>query len=113
MKSIEEMKTAAEIAQEQDPDLNIYIYCYKDKAVNRYAPIFTQDKEPKYMVDGLKVSVLKGANIKELTGLQLCFCGTFELKTGKFELFDEPNILADCDVLIEKFGGLGNGNKVA
>lgn len=106
---LEEYVSAADLAKEQDPELKIYIYSYKDKAVNRYAPLFQNDKEPKYMVDGLKTSILKGANIKELTGLQLCFCGTFELKTGSFEVFEEPVVLVDCDVLIEKFGGLVDG----
>lgn len=109
MTKIEELKTAADLAKEQDPELFTYIYCYKDKAVDRYAPIFQNDKEPKFMVDGLKASVQKGQNLKELTGLQLCFCGTFELKEGKFQLFEKPELLIDCDVLIEKIGGPTNG----
>ena len=110
--NLEELKQAADIANEVSPETFIFIYCYKDKAVNKYAPIFTTEKEPKYMVDGLKNAVLKGQQIKELTGLQLCFNGTFELGKGLFNLSDEPQVIADCDVLIEKFGGLADG-KVA
>ena len=112
MNQLEKFKQAAELAQEAAPESKIFVYCYKDKVVNRFAPIFTTDKEPKFMVDGLTVSVKKGQNVKELTGLSLCFCGTFELATGKFDLFDLPQVIVDCDVLIEKVGGIGDVGKV-
>ena len=106
---LEKLKQAADLALEEAPEQPYYIYCYKDKAVGRFAPIFTNDKEPKNMVDGLKTSVLKREHLKELTGLQLCFCGTFTLNEGKFDLFDEPKVIVDCDVLLEKVGALVDG----
>ena len=105
MSKLEEFKTAAQLAQEQDPELHKFIYCYLDKAVQRFTPIFVRDEEPKFMVDGIQTAIKKGMQTKELTGLQLCFCGTFELKEGKFDLFDKPDVLLDCDVVIERFGG--------
>ena len=113
MSKLEEFKSAAELALEEAPDLHMFIYCYKDKAVDRYNPIFVDKDEPKFMVDGVKNAVIKskGQELAKLTGLQLCFCGTFELKTGKFEV-EEPAVLVDCDLLIEKYGGVEHG-KVA
>lgn len=102
---LEEYKSAADLAQEVAPDLKKFIYCYKDKAVERFTPIFVRDEEPKFMVDGIQTAVKKGVNVKEVVGLQLCFCGTFELAEGKFDLFDAPQMLVDCDLIIEKFGG--------
>lgn len=107
--TLEELKSAADLAAEVSPETKIYIYSYKDKVVNRFAPLFQNDKEPKYMVDGLKTSILKGANIKELSGLALCLVGTFDLTTGKHDFYDVPEVLVDCDVLIEKFGGNPDG----
>lgn len=109
--NLEEFKNAGVIAEEVAPEVKYFIYVYKDKALNRYNPPFINDKEPAFMVDGLKQSVLKGsAKPEQITGLEFCFVGTFELSTGLLEKFDKPVVLVDCDLFLEKFGGDNNGS---
>lgn len=103
---LDEFVQAADLAKNASPECKNFIYCYKDTALNKYHPPFVNDKDPSFMVDGLKVSVIKGtAKEKELAGLQLCFIGTFELNTGLLDHFDEPKCIANLDELFIKFGG--------
>lgn len=113
MNKLDEFKTAAELAAESSPEVKYFIYAYKDTALNKYNPPFVQDKDPAFMVDALKNSIIKGtAKQRELVGLELVFIGTFELTTGKTEKYDTPALIANLDVLFEKFGGIDDG-KVA
>ena len=106
---LEEFKQAADIAQEVDVECKNFIYCYYDKALKKFHPPFVNDKEPAFMVDGLRASIIKGtAKQKEMAGLEFRFVGTFELTKGKTEVFEVPSIIADLDVMFEKFGGALN-----
>lgn len=110
---LEEFKDAATLAKEVSPEVYNFIYCYKDTALNKYHPPFINDKEPSFMVDGLRSAVIKGtAKQQELAGLEFCFIGTFELSKGKMDVFEEPQVLANLDELFIKFGGVADG-KVA
>ena len=57
---LEEFKQAADIAQEVDVECKNFIYCYYDKALKKFHPPFVNDKEPAFMVDGLRASIIKG-----------------------------------------------------
>lgn len=108
--SLETFKKAAELAEEQSPEVYYFIYAYKDIALNKFHPPFINDKEPSFMVDGLKSAVIKGtAKQQELAGLEFCFVGTFELSKGKMDVFDEPQILVNLDEMFIKFGGSQDG----
>lgn len=108
--NLEEFKDAATLAKEVSPEVYNFIYCYKDTALNKFNPPFINDKEPSFMVDGIRSAVMKGtAKQKELAGLEFCFVGTFELTKGKMDVFDEPQILCNLDEFFAKFGGIEDG----
>lgn len=109
--NLQEFKTAAQIADEVSPDVKYFIYCYKDKALNKYTPPYIEDKEPSLMVDGLKNSIIKASpeQVKKVVNMQFCFVGTVEINSGKIETFNSPEMIIDCDVLIEKVGITNDG----
>lgn len=107
---LEEYKDAAILAKEVSPEVKYFIYCYRDCELNKYHPPFVNDKEPSFMVDGLRSSIIKGTAKKhELVGLELCLIGTFELSKGKSEVEEVPFVLVNLDELFKAFGGVNDG----
>ena len=108
--NLDEYKKAAELAEEVSPEVKYFAYCYFDTKLKKYNPPFFGEKEPSFMIDGLKNSIIKGAaKTEQLIGLDFCFIGTFELSSGTLETFDEPKHLISLDSLFEKFGGVEDG----
>ena len=111
--NLEEYKTAAEMAEEVSPEVKYFIYAYFDAELKKFNPPFVSDKDPAFMVDGIKNSIIKGsAKPDQFTGLDFCFIGTFELNTGVCETFEAPKHLVKLNDLFEKYGGVEDG-KVA
>ena len=91
------------IAEEESKPVYYHIYSYYDKMLKRYNQPYVTTDEPGLVIEGAKASALKDpqASIK-LKGLVLTYLGKFDIKTGKFEIFDECYGLVDLDRILVK-----------
>ena len=95
------MIDATPFVKDDGAKLELYVYCYYDKVLDRFnEPIANRD-EPGFIIEGLRGTLLKGKGV-ELKGLILVQLGTFDVTTGKFNIFEKPISLLDVDAVFEK-----------
>lgn len=79
------------------------VLCYRNKKIKCYAnPVYSNTKP-----EHLKTSVIRqilGGQLEEHRHLALYNLGTFDDELGKFDLKSEPELLFDCDDLIDTLG---------
>lgn len=78
------------------------VIAFRNKMMKSYTnPIFTQDKLENLEVNMSRSLILGGKEtIAKYKNLVLYHFGTFDDETGKYTLFDQPEMLFDCDDLI-------------
>ena len=79
-----------------------YIYCYFDKKLNRWNQPVIDTNEPAFIHESTVASIAKGKfPAEQCLDLDLVFLGTFDLKTGHFDIFEEPRIIVDCERVLK------------
>lgn len=80
-----------------------HIYCYFDKKLDRYNQPVINVEEPKFVYESTVASIVKGKFPKETAqDMLLVYLGKFDLKTGEFDIFKEPQIIVDCGKYIQQ-----------
>lgn len=88
--------------QEKKPVL-YHIYCYYDSKIERFNQPYISNDEPGFVLESTKASILKGQFPPEkAVDLVLVYLGTFDLKTGEFDIFKEPYTLVELNNLLRK-----------
>lgn len=84
-----------------------YIYSQHDERANFFNHPQISEIEPKAFAENVKRSIMLCRDPKQLVMLadcKLCFLGTFEDETATFDIKDVPEIIVECDKLIESLG---------
>ena len=80
-----------------------YVYCYADKDLGVFGDPFYAEQEPKNVAAGVRAAIIKGSMKKEVAvGMVLYLLGIFHRKTGKLEVYDEPQKVIDLAVFVPK-----------
>lgn len=80
------------------------IICYRNKKMKCYTnPIFTQEKLENLERNTFRALIHGGeAAVSKVKNLALYHFGTFDDEAGKYDLFETPVLLFDCDDLISQ-----------
>ena len=77
------------------------ILCYRNKGIGAYTQPWHSQSSLDNEVEGLTRSLFMSSEARtKLKKMVLYHLGTFDDKTGKYDLLSEPELLLDCDDVI-------------
>lgn len=93
------------LEEQENKPVYFELYSYYDTTLDQFNQIVVEDKEPAFMAESIRAGLLKGTfPAEKAAGLIFVHLGRFDMKSGKFEIFDEPRAIVDCDRLLAKKG---------
>lgn len=104
---------AEEFEKEAEEKPVLYnVYCYYDKLTKIFNQPVITEQEPGMVVAGAKTACLKEPSARvKFKDLILVLLGTFNIKTGQFDLLENAKGLFDFDKLIAEIGGINPDGK--
>ena len=79
------------------------VFAYRNKAIQAYAQPIYDDRSKEVVAESVSRSlVLADAKAKEnIKSCDFYYFGTFDDKTGKYDLLDQPELLVNCGDILE------------
>lgn len=99
-----QLNDAQEFIKEVENKPVIYnIYCYYDKALERFNQPYVSNDDPGFIYESTMASIAKGKiTVKDGGDLVLVHLGTFDLKSGEFDIFDTGKVIVDLSKIFAK-----------
>lgn len=92
-----------------------YIYSQYDQKAEFFNKPMLSEIEPEGFAVNITRSIKLCRDPKQLSAIADCklmFLGTFEDNDGSFELLEKPELLVECDKLIESLGYIHGSSEI-